>query len=143
MYNDLVIDYFSNPRNAGDVEAADGVGQVGNPACGDVIRISIRVAEDRVADVKFKTFGCVAAVAASSMVTELAMGRTLREAGAISNADVAEALGGLPAAKLHCSNFAADALHLAVEDYLQKHSCTAEAEEVLGADPKGGESSSR
>ena len=110
MYNDLVIDYFSNPRNAGDIEAADGVGQVGNPVCGDVIRISIRVADDRVADVKFKTFGCVAAVAASSMITELAMGRTLREAGTISNDDVAEALGGLPAAKLHCSNFAADAL---------------------------------
>jgi nitrogen fixation NifU-like protein len=143
MYNDLVIDYFSNPRNAGDIEAADGVGQVGNPVCGDVIRISIRVADDRVADVKFKTFGCVAAVAASSMITELAKGRTLREAGTISNDDVAEALGGLPAAKLHCSNFAADALHLALDDYLRKHSRASEAEEVLDADPKGEAFSSR
>lgn len=142
MYSRRVMDHFLNPRNVGDIEAADGVGQIGNPACGDVIRVSIRVAGDQLTDAKFKTFGCAAAVAASSMVTEMARGRTLQEAGQISNRAVAEALGGLPAAKIHCSNFAADALHLAIRDYLEKNGRDAEVEEVLGRGPKADASSS-
>lgn len=121
MYSDLVMDHFSNPRNVGEIEDADGVGQIGNPVCGDVMRISIRVDdEDRVAEAMFKTFGCGAAVATSSMVTEMVKGKTLTEAAEISNKAVAEALGGLPAAKMHCSNLAADALHKAIEDYRAK-----------------------
>src|SRR5674476_739825 len=120
MYSDLVMDHFSNPRNVGEIEDADGVGQIGNPVCGDVMRISIDVDDDRIADVKFKTFGCGAAVATSSMVTEMVKGKTLSEAAEISNKAVAEALGGLPPNKMHCSNLAADALHLAIQDYLVK-----------------------
>jgi nitrogen fixation protein NifU and related proteins len=141
MYTDLVMDHFLNPRNVGEVEHADGVGEIGNPTCGDVMRISVRVTDDRIVDVKFKTFGCGAAVATSSMVTEMVKGRTLREAGEISNKAVAEALGGLPPAKMHCSNLAADALHLAIADYLEKGGRGAEVEEVLGGDPKGRASS--
>ena len=121
MYTDLVMDHFKNPRNVGEIEDADGVGQVGNPVCGDIIRISIAVDAETIADVKFKTFGCVAAIAASSMVTEMVMGKSLRDAAGISNTAVAEALGGLPPKKMQCSNFAADALHLAIEDYLVKN----------------------
>jgi nitrogen fixation protein NifU and related proteins len=139
LYTDLVMDHFNNPRNVGAITDADGVGQIGNPTCGDVMRISIRVEGDRLADVKFKTFGCAAAVAASSMVTEMAMGKTLAEAGALTNKAVAEALGGLPPKKMHCSNLAADALHLAIADFLEKSGRDAEAEEVLGTRPKGGE----
>jgi nitrogen fixation NifU-like protein len=120
MYSDLVMDHFSNPRNVGEIEDADGVGQVGNPVCGDVMRMTIKVDGDRIADIKFKTFGCGAAVATSSMVTEMVMGRTLAEAAEISNRTVAEALGGLPPQKMHCSNLAADAVHEAIEDYLTK-----------------------
>ncbi len=141
-YSGLVMDHFLNPRNVGEIEGADGVGQIGNPACGDVIRMSIRVSGDRVADAKFRTFGCPAAVAASSMVTELVKDRTLREAGRVSNTAVAEALGGLPPAKMHCSNFAADALHLAIRDYLENNGRAAEVGEVLGNGPKAGASSS-
>ncbi len=143
LYTDLVMDHFNNPRNVGAITDADGVGQIGNPTCGDVMRISIRVEGDRLADVKFKTFGCAAAVAASSMVTEMAMGKTLAEAGALTNKAVAEALGGLPPKKMHCSNLAADALHLAIADFLEKSGRDAEVEEVLGTRPKDGESSSR
>lgn len=143
MYTDLVMDHFNNPRNVGAITDADGVGQIGNPTCGDVMRISIRVEGDRLADVRFKTFGCAAAVASSSMVTEMAMGRTLTEAGALTNKAVAEALGGLPPKKMHCSNLAADALHLAIADFLEKSGRYAEVEEVLGTRPKGGEPSSR
>ena len=121
MYTDLVMDHFSNPRNVGEVEQADGVGEIGNPTCGDVMRITIKVADDAIADVKFKTFGCGAAIATSSMVTEMVMGKRLAEAGEVSNRAVAEALGGLPSAKLHCSNLAADALHAAIKDYREKH----------------------
>jgi nitrogen fixation NifU-like protein len=117
MYSDLVMDHFSNPRNVGEVEDPDGVGEIGNPVCGDVMRLTIKVADGRITDVKFKTFGCGAAVATSSMVTELVCGKTLDEALEISNKAVAEALGGLPPQKMHCSNLAADALHLAIEDY--------------------------
>lgn len=106
-----------HPRNVGEIENPDGVGQVGNPVCGDIMKIFLRIKDGRIADIKFKTFGCGAAIATSSMVTELVKGKTLEEAMAISNKTVAEALGGLPPQKLHCSNLAADALHAAIEDY--------------------------
>jgi nitrogen fixation NifU-like protein len=143
MYTDLVMDHFTNPRNVGEIEDADGVGQIGNPVCGDVMRISIAVdGKDRIADVKFKTFGCGAAVATSSMVTEMVMGKSLEEAADISNKAVAEALGGLPPNKMHCSNLAADALHLAIQDYLVKSGREAEVEQILKALPKEREHSS-
>ena len=142
MYTDLVMDHFSNPRNVGEIEDADGVGQIGNPVCGDVMRISIDVEDDHIADVRFKTFGCGAAVATSSMVTEMVKGKTLEEAADISNKAVAEALGGLPANKMHCSNLAADALHLAIQDYLVKSGREVEVEQVLKALPKEHEHSS-
>ena len=142
MYTDLVMDHFSNPRNVGEIDDADGVGQIGNPVCGDVMRISIAVADDRISDIKFKTFGCGAAVATSSMVTEMVMGKTLAEAAEISNKAVAEALGGLPPNKMHCSNLAADALHLAIQDYLVKSGREAEVGQILKALPKEHEHSS-
>ena len=142
MYSDLVMDHFSNPRNVGEIEDADGVGQIGNPVCGDVMRISIAVADDHIKDIKFKTFGCGAAVATSSMVTELVLGKTLAEAADISNKAVAEALGGLPANKMHCSNLAADALHLAIQDYLVNSGREAEVTEILKSLPKEHEPSS-
>lgn len=120
MYSEKVMDHFSNPRNVGEIEDADGIGQVGNPVCGDVMKLTVKIEDDRVSDVKFKTFGCGAAVATSSMVTELVMGKTLDEAREISNKVVADALDGLPEQKLHCSNLAADALHKAIDDYLEK-----------------------
>ena len=136
MYTDLVMDHFSNPRNVGEIEDADGIGQIGNPVCGDVMRISIAVEDDRIEDVKFKTFGCGAAVATSSMVTEMVMGKTLAAAADISNKAVAEALGGLPPNKMHCSNLAADALHLAIQDYLVKSGREAEVTQILKSLPK-------
>lgn len=120
MYNDTVLDHFSNPRNAGKIYDADGFGRTGNPADGDNITIYIKVQNDTLIDVKFKTFGCGAAIAASSMVTVMAKGKTLDEALSISNEDVAEALGGLPAKKLKCSNIAADALHNAINNYRER-----------------------
>jgi nitrogen fixation NifU-like protein len=120
MYSDLVMEHFSNPRNVGEIPDADGIGVEGNPVCGDVMKIYIKVKDGRIADVKFKTFGCGAAIATSSMVTEMVMGKTLDEAMEISNKAVAEALGGLPPVKMHCSNLAADALHKAIEDYRAK-----------------------
>lgn len=117
MYSELVMEHFSNPRNVGEIPDADGVGEEGNPTCGDIMKIYIKVRDGRIADVKFKTFGCGAAIATSSMVTEMVMGKTLEEAMEISNRAVAEALGGLPPVKMHCSNLAADALHKAIEDY--------------------------
>ncbi len=135
MYSDLVMEHFSNPRNVGEIPDADGVGQVGNPVCGDVMRITIRVADDTIVDVKFKTFGCGAAVATSSMVTEMVMGKPIAEAAAVSNRAVAEALGGLPAVKMHCSNLAADALHLAIADYLTRAGRADEVASVVGPLP--------
>ena len=120
MYSELVMEHFSNPRNVGEIADADGIGEEGNPTCGDIMRIYIKVKDGRLADVKFKTFGCGAAIATSSMVTEMVMGKTLDEAMEISNKAVAEALGGLPAVKMHCSNLAADALHKAIEDFRSK-----------------------
>jgi len=120
MYSEKVIDHFSNPRNVGEIENADGVGQVGNAKCGDIMRITLDIKENVIKDVKFKTFGCGAAVATSSMVTEMVKGKTVEEAMEISNAAVAEALNGLPETKMHCSNLAADAVHAAIKDYLEK-----------------------
>lgn len=120
MYNEKVMDHFENPRNVGDLPEADGVGQVGNPSCGDIMKIYLQVDGDVITDIKFKTFGCGAAIATSSMVTELVKGKTIDEALKISNKSVAEALGGLPPKKMHCSNLAADALHAAIQDYRQK-----------------------
>jgi nitrogen fixation NifU-like protein len=120
MYTEKVMDHFTNPRNVGEIENADGVGEVGNAKCGDIMRIYLDIEGDIIKDVKFKTFGCGAAVATSSMVTEMVKGKTIDEALVISNAAVAEALGGLPPAKMHCSNLAADALHAAIKDYHEK-----------------------
>lgn len=120
MYSDKVMDHFSNPRNVGELEKADGSGTVGNPACGDIMKLTIKVENNVITDVKFKTFGCGAAIATSSMVTELVKGKGLDEAEKISNNTVAEALDGLPPVKMHCSNLAADALHAAIEDYKKK-----------------------
>jgi nitrogen fixation NifU-like protein len=120
MYSEKVLDHFRNPRNVGEIEDADGVGTVGNPVCGDMMSIYITVKDDRIDDVKFKTFGCGAAIATTSMTTELAKGKTLDEAMEITRQDVADELGGLPPVKMHCSNLAADALHEAVKDYRKK-----------------------
>jgi len=122
LYSEKVMDHFRNPRNVGEIPDADGVGTVGNPVCGDMMTVYIKVKDNRIADIKFKTFGCGAAVATSSMVTELAKGKTLDEAMKITRADVAEHLGGLPPIKMHCSNLAADALHSAIDDYRKKKS---------------------
>ncbi|HHV06745.1 MAG TPA: Fe-S cluster assembly scaffold protein NifU [Firmicutes bacterium] len=120
MYSEKVMDHFTHPRNVGEIENPDGVGEVGNTVCGDVMKIFLRIKDDRIEDIKFKTFGCGAAIATSSMVTELVIGKTLQEAKEISNKTVAEALGGLPCQKMHCSNLAADALHAAIDDYHKK-----------------------
>ena len=121
MYTDKVMDHFENPRNVGEIPDADGVGQVGNPTCGDIMKIYLKINNNVIEDVKFKTFGCGAAIATSSMVTEMVKGKTIEEALKISNKMVAEALGGLPPKKMHCSNLAADALHAAIEDYKSKN----------------------
>lgn len=120
FYSDKVMEHFQHPRNVGEIEDPDGVGIVGNPVCGDMMTFYIRVKDNRLADVKFKTFGCGAAIAVSSMVSEMAKGKTLDEVLAITNEQVAAELGGLPTNKLHCSNLGADALHRAIEDYRQK-----------------------
>lgn len=119
FYNDIVLDHFSDPRNVGEISDADGVGEVGNPVDGDKIKIFIKVKDNVLIDIKFKTFGCGAAIAASSMVTILAIDKTLENALKIKNEDVSEALGGLPIEKLFCSNIAADALHIAIKNYLE------------------------
>jgi nitrogen fixation NifU-like protein len=120
LYSEKVMEHFMNPRNVGDLENPDGVGEVGNPVCGDMMTFMIHVKDDRIKDVKFKTFGCGAAIAVSSMVSEMAKGKTLDEAMNITNAMVAEELGGLPKNKMHCSNLGADALHKAIEDYRER-----------------------
>ncbi len=125
MYSQEVMDHFMNPRNVGVIADADGVGLEGNPVCGDLMKIFIKVDDDRIVDIKFQTFGCGAAIATSSMVTEMVKGKTIAEAMAITNRAVASALGGLPTNKMHCSNLAADAVHKAIEDYQKRHATAA------------------
>jgi nitrogen fixation NifU-like protein len=120
MYSDIVMDHFTNPRNAGVIEDADGVGEVGNPVCGDMMTFYIKVKDNRLEEVKFQTFGCVAAIAVSSMVSEMAKGKSLDEAKKITNKSVAATLGGLPQNKMHCSNLGAEALALAIKNYQDK-----------------------
>ncbi len=121
MYNEKVGDHFSNPRNVGELENADAVGETGSFKCGDTMKLYLKVAGGRIEDVSFQTYGCGAAIASSSMLTEMVKGKTLDEALQITNQDVADELGGLPPLKLHCSNLAADALHNAIENYRKKH----------------------
>jgi len=120
MYSEKVMEHFRNPRNVGEIENPDGIGHVGNPVCGDIMELYIQVDNDIITDAKFKTFGCGAAIATSSMVTELVKGKTIEEALKISNNAVAEALGGLPSIKMHCSVLAEEALQSAIDDYLSK-----------------------
>ena len=120
MYSEKVMDHFANPRNVGEIPDADGIGKVGNPQCGDVMWLYIKVKDGILTDIKFKTFGCGAAIATSSMITELARGKTIEEAKRISRQDVADSLEGLPPTKMHCSNLAADALREAIKDYEAK-----------------------
>ena len=135
QYSELVMEHFQNPRNVGVIEDADGVGKVGNPICGDVMEMFIKVKDNRIADIKFRTFGCGAAIATSSIATELVKGKTLKEAEALSNKAVAEALGGLPPIKMHCSNLAADAIHAAIEDYRKKKSAETKEDERVKQPP--------
>ena len=134
MYTEQVMDHFMNPRNVGEIENASGVGTVGNAKCGDIMKIYIKVENDVIVDVKFKTFGCSAAIATSSRATEMVMGKTIDEALKVTNKMVADSLGGLPAVKMHCSVLAEEALHAAIQDYKDKlergESPEAEIEEV-------------
>ncbi len=121
MYSEKVMEHFTCPHNVGEIKEADGIGEVGSPVCGDITRVYIQVEDNIIKDIKFKTFGCSAAIASSSMLTEMAKGKTLEEALKITDADVAAALDGLPPQKMHCSNLAASALHKAIEDYQNKN----------------------
>lgn len=123
-YSAKVMDHFTNPRNVGEIENPGGVGEIGNPVCGDIMKLYIKVENDRIVDAKFKTFGCGAAIATSSMITELVKGKTLEQAEEISRKTVADALDGLPPNKMHCSNLAADALRKAIDDYKKHHKKT-------------------
>ena len=120
FYSEKVMDHFSNPRNVGEIKDADGTGEVGNPVCGDMMTFYVKVKDGKIDDVKFKTFGCGAAIAVSSMVSDMAKGKTIEEAMKITNESVAKELGGLPPNKMHCSNLGADALHKAIQNYLDK-----------------------
>jgi len=122
MYTQKVIEHFQSPQNVGEIKDADGVGTVGNPSCGDIMKIYIKVENNIIVDIKFQTFGCGAAIATSSITTEMAMGKTIEEAIKMTRNDVADALGGLPPIKMHCSNLATDALAAAIEDYRAKQS---------------------
>jgi nitrogen fixation NifU-like protein len=135
LYTEKVMDHFNNPRNVGLIEDADGVGEVGNPVCGDIMKISIKVEDDRIGDIKFQTLGCGAAIATSSIVTEMARGMSLEEAVKISKQQVADELGGLPAAKMHCSVLATDGLKAAVDDYLVRQGREPIAGPILTSDP--------
>jgi nitrogen fixation NifU-like protein len=121
LYNQTVMDHFMNPRNMGDVKDADGIGEVGAAACGDIMKISLKIKDGKIEDARFKTFGCGSAIASSSMATELIKGRTIAEAMNFSNQEVVDALGGLPPVKIHCSVLAEEALKAALEDYVKKH----------------------
>lgn len=135
MYTEKVMDHFSNPRNMGEINGADGIGTVGNAKCGDIMRIYLKIENDIIEDVKFKTFGCGAAIATSSMATELVKGKTIQEAMTVTNKAVMDALDGLPKAKIHCSLLAEEALQAALWDYAQKHNIVIEGlEEPHGED---------
>ncbi len=121
LYTDIVMDHFMNPRNVGSIENADGVGEVGNAKCGDIMKMYLKIKDDKIEDVKFETFGCGSAIASSSMATEMIRGKTIEEALAVTNKDVVDALGGLPAHKLHCSVLAEEAVKSAVNDYYDKN----------------------
>lgn len=135
-YSEKVMEYFINPRNVGEIEDADGIGEEGNPVCGDMMTFYIKVDDNRLSDVKFKTFGCGAAIAVSSMVSEMAMGKTIDEARKITPALVAEELGGLPKEKFHCSNLGAQALNRAIDDYEARQRGEKPADEKRGAKPE-------
>ena len=121
MYSDKVMDHFQNPRNVGKIENPDAVGEVGNPTCGDLMKFYLKIEDNIITDIKFQTFGCGAAIATRSMMTEMALGKTLEEALELTRDDVADNLDGLPPIKMHCSNLSADALKAAIEDYRKKH----------------------
>lgn len=133
LYNQTVMDHFMNPRNLGDLKDADGVGEVGAAACGDIMKISLKIEDGKIKDARFKTFGCGSAIASSSMATELIKGRTIEEAMSFTNQEVVSALGGLPPVKIHCSVLAEEALKAALEDYLKRHP-EAAAKAQLGAE---------
>ena len=128
MYSEKLIDHFQNPRNVGVIEDPDGYAKIDSPVCGDLMEIYIKVEDDEIADVKYRTFGCAAAIASSSMATEMILGQPLEFAEELTDAKVAEALGGLPEAKIHCSVLAASALHAAIQDYYAKHPQSANAQ---------------
>jgi nitrogen fixation NifU-like protein len=133
LYNQTVMDHFMNPRNMGDVKDADGIGEVGAAACGDIMKISLKIKDGKIEDARFKTFGCGSAIASSSMATELIKGRTIDEAMNFSNQEVVDALGGLPPVKIHCSVLAEEALKAALEDYLKKRPEAAKRAEAVPA----------
>lgn len=136
LYTEKVMEHFNNPRNVGVIEDADGVGEVGNPTCGDIMKITIKVGDDdRINDLRFQTLGCGAAIATSSIVTEMARGMSIQDAAAITKRQVADELGGLPAAKMHCSVLATDGLKVAVDDYLKRHGREPISGEIKSADP--------
>ncbi len=140
MYSEKVMDHFTNPRNVGEIENADGVGQVGNAKCGDIMKVYLKIEDDVIVDVKFKTFGCGAAVATSSMATELIKGKSVEEASKLTNKAVAEALDGLPPVKMHCSVLAEEAVAAALEDYRKrKGTGTAEVQQCQGCCGRCGE----
>ena len=133
LYNPTVMEHFMNPRNMGDIKDADGVGEVGAAACGDIMKISLKIKDGKIEDARFKTFGCGSAIASSSMATELIKGRSIDEAMNFSNQEVVDALGGLPPVKIHCSVLAEEALKAALEDYLKKHPELAKKQETVAA----------
>ncbi|HTD65462.1 MAG TPA: Fe-S cluster assembly scaffold protein NifU [Candidatus Limnocylindria bacterium] len=133
LYNQTVMEHFMNPRNMGDIKDADGVGEVGAAACGDIMKISLKIKDGKIEDARFKTFGCGSAIASSSMATELIKGRSIDEAMNFSNQEVVDALGGLPPVKIHCSVLAEEALKAALEDYLKKHPEMAKKGEAVAA----------
>jgi len=134
MYSEKVMDHFMNPRNVGEIENADGVGQVGNPKCGDIMKMYLKIEDDVITDVKFKTFGCGSAIASSSISTEMVLGKTIQEAMEITNKAVAEALDGLPPVKMHCSVLAEQAIKSALLDYSKKNNIQIEGLENFNPD---------
>ena len=139
MYSAKVMDHFANPRNVGEIENADGVGEVGNPKCGDIMKMFLKIDNNVITDVKFKTFGCGAAVATSSMATELVKGKSIQEAMEVTNKAVMEALDGLPPVKVHCSLLAEEAIHAALWDYAERHDIKIEGLEKPKSDIHEGE----